>query len=438
MSPEDTGINGQVIQLWNSAGTTLITSVPVDSNGYYKFTNVPNGTYTIKIDSTKIDSTKYVQAPNSISKARTPNITAAGGIFEKLDFWYRQAGEAGIAGNVVLDLNNNGAPDLGTDYKFSGVLVTLTAPGFPTQTTTTNNNGFFKFSELVAGKIYTVTLTSGYDATKYSVFKTFVGTTTVPTQDVNMASAQMYPGRFFLLKGDTNPTPGGTTSGASGYLYKGNSITVPVGNRLAGINVQLSDATTVYGTFTSDANGFFQFHNLASGTYKITPLNVPATLAILGDADGLPFGEISVTLAKGSGKANQNFWYADKSAAGITGTVYYDVNNDSTITAGTDRVIPTINVELYDTTIPASPVLVKTVPTNSIGQYAFPNIPTTSYKVKVKDADKTAKGFVDRLPSTPGEIAIPSLPVAGAAGKDFILGGARSLSGSIQKDVNGD
>ena len=438
MSPEDTGINGQVIQLWNSAGTTMITSVAVDSNGYYKFTNVPNGTYTIKIDSTKIDSTKYVQAPNSISKARRPNITAAGGNFEKLDFWYRQAGEAGIAGNVVLDLNNNGAPDLGTDYKFSGVLVTLTAPGFPTKTTTTNNNGFFKFSELVAGKIYTVTLTSGYDATKYSVFKTFVGTTTVPTQDVNMASAQMYPGRFFLLKGDTNPTPGGTTSGASGYLYKGNSITVPVGNRLAGINVQLSDATTVYGTFTSDANGFFQFHNLASGTYKITPLNVPATLAILGDADGLPFGEITVTLAKGSGKANQNFWYADKSAAGITGTVYYDVNNDSTITAGTDRVIPTINVELYDTTIPASPVLVKTVPTNSIGQYAFPNIPTTSYKVKVKDADKTAKGFVDRLPSTPGEIAIPSLPVAGAAGKDFLLGGARSLSGSIQKDVNGD
>ena len=436
---EDTGITGQTIELWD--GATLIATTAVDSGGAYKFENILNGTYTVKLVAGNIPADMVV-APMSASAAaianRTMTVSNADAQFGDVNFWYNKSGQSGIAGVVYVDMDNDGLPNLVGDYPISGATVNLKKGSAIVKTTTTNSRGAYKFTE-IAQDNYTVELVV---PTGYTVYKTSAGNTTIPSITVNMTSASMFTGRYFLLAGNTNSGPGtgpggsgSLNSGVSGYLYKGNTITPPTGNRLAGVSLSLYDGATLLGHAVTDATGKYQFLNLPAKAYTVTLDATPSGLSIVGDADmAAPLGNINVTLVANSGKANQNIWFAENSPAGIAGKVTYS-GKGQTAADPLDVPVKDITVELYDANNLTSPMYSMT--TDGDGNYQFENIPTISYQIKVKATDKTTKGYKDLTPST-GIITVTNMPVAGLTNQNFLLGGLRTLSGKIQKDIDGD
>ena len=436
-SGEDVGITGQTIQLYQgtSATGTPYASVVVDANGDYSFNNLPNGTYTVRLVPGNIPaSLELVEAAASASYTRTFTVNASNpsNLFTQ-NFWFNKLGEAGIAGSVLIDLDGSGTPDVTKDSPLSGITVTATPNGGgATVTTTTNARGLYKITGLEIGKTYVVTV-SGLPS-NYNVFKT-AGTT--PTNTATIATAIIYPDRYFLVAGNSNPNPGVNpkNGGISGHLYVGANAT-PASPRLPNVTVEISDSSGIIsGSVETDSNGFYGFYNISVGpNYTIKVTGATPGYAVRGDVDGAPLGQITTGVTAGTTKANQNIWYAAISTVGITGKVVYSPTYSTTASA-TDVPLSGMTVELYDAANVAGGVLYSTT-TNSTGDYSFPGIATMSYVLKVKDADKTAKGYVDLTPAT-GQMTI-NLPAAGSTGNLFILGGQHELSGLIWQDSNGD
>jgi Outer membrane protein and related peptidoglycan-associated (lipo)proteins len=436
-SGEDVAITGQTIQLYQgtSATGTPYATLTVDANGDYSFNNLPDGTYTVRLVPGNIPaSLELVEAGDSqaFNRTVTINVGNSNNSFTQ-NFWFNKLGEAGIAGSVLVDVDGSGTPSLMTDSPLSGVNVTATPNGGGTTvTTTTNARGLYKISGLEIGKTYVVTV-SGLPS-GYNIFKT-AGVS--PTNTVTIASATIHPDRYFLVAGNSNPNPGVTPNngGISGYLYVGASAT-PAMPRLANVTVEISDSSgMISGSVETDANGQYNFYNLSVGpNYTIKVTGATPGYAVRGDVDGVPYGQITTGATVGATKTNQNIWYAAVSTAGITGKVVYSPTHSTTASA-TDIPLSGMTVELYDSANIAGGVLYS-MTTNATGDYSFPGIATMEYVMKVNDAEKTAKGYIDLTPSS-GQFTI-NLVAAGSTGNLFILGGQHELSGLIWRDSNGD
>ena len=438
----DSGFGGQTIVL--EKGGIEVGRQQVNDKGGYIFTNLLDGTYTVSLVAGNIPA-GMVEAPKSAEALtvlnRTVTISTAEPNFIDRNFWYNKSGEAGIAGTVYADMDNDGLPNLNGDYPLAGVTVTLKKAGNSVKTTTTSARGAYKFtgSDIISGD-YTVELTVPTD---YSVYKTSGGDTIVPRISVTVGSTSgMISGRYFLLAGNTNNNPntgaGSATSkasGLSGYLYKGSSAAVPTGNRLSGVSVSIYDGATLLGHDKTDVDGKYQFFNLPAKAYTVVLDETPSGLSIVGDADlTAPLGSITTTLVANTGKINQNMWFAENSEDGIAGKVTYSGKGLTTVDS-LDVPVKDISVELYDSANLTSPMYTTT--TDVDGNYHFDNIPTISYQIKVLAADKTAKGYKGLNPAN-GDLVVTNLPVAGLTNQNFILGGLRTLSGKVQKDTNGD
>lgn len=439
-SPEDIGLNEMKVILKQSGKEDVIQQVNAD--GYYKFSSLLDGTYTVVLGSVPNDSDMVAAPTNPASYSIT--ISAGNLVYQDKNFWYNKAGEAGIAGSVMIDINNNHLLDVQSDFPMAGVTVNLKQGASIVKTTTTNSKGAYKFSG-IAQDTYTIELVGL--PTGYSVYQNVNGPSTASTMPLVM-SAGMNSGQWFLLAGDsnTNPgeAPGGTASqksGISGYLYEGSNGT-PTSSRLGGAVVVLYDGSTLMSTYTTGSDGKYQFYNLAaSGDYQVVLRTSPSGHGIRGDVDSsTPAGTIDAVVSNSSsnpGKHDQNMWFAALSADGIQGKVSYRASTGPNV----DIPLAGLTVELYDKNYPPSvsgnlPIATST--TGSDGSYQFSHIATIDYIVKVKDSEKTTNYYVDLDPAAPGELTIDGLLVAGVADQNFVLDGTQKISGKIWLDQNGD
>ena len=141
-----------------------------------------------------------------------------------------------LSGTVYTDANANGDQD-GGETGIEGWEVTLTHPDGSTSTTTTDENGFYEFTDLVAGD-YTVTITdpdSGQVLTQSYRVSDPSGGTTDPAQPATVVNVdvtevdyglyqplmitvqkfgqvdgnvQLIPGAEFMIRSDEGPFPG--------------------------------------------------------------------------------------------------------------------------------------------------------------------------------------------------------------------------------------
>ncbi len=315
----DYAVQGATVELQTNAGVA-ITTATTNAAGLYTFPAQAAGNYKIVVKTALAGYGTVATEVKTIivtTTADNPNnhlaIKGTGG---------------SIAGQVYVDLNNNGKLDATADFPIAGATVSLKKGASVVKTTTTSARGAYKFTG-IAQDNYTVELSV---PAGYSVYKTSAGNTTIPSITVNMARSMMYTGRYFLLAGNSNSTPStgpGSTSannsGISGFLYKGSSVTPPAGDRLASVSVSLYNSSDVLmGTAVTDATGKYQFFNLAAGTYKVEIDQTPSGLAVRGDVDtSTPLGVISVPVVANSGKTSQNIWFAEISPNGIKGKVTY-------------------------------------------------------------------------------------------------------------------
>ncbi|MEO1429041.1 MAG: SdrD B-like domain-containing protein, partial [Cyanobacteria bacterium J06633_8] len=391
----ETGIPGVTVTLTNPGedgefgtpdDTTQTTTT--NENGNYSFPNLPAGNYRVT-----------TTTPDGLTPTQTPPDTVSVGENQNLDtvdfgFAPQQDGTGSIGDTVYNDTNSNNQQDDG-ETGIPGVTVTLTGPGpdgqlgnedDTTQTTTTDNNGVYGFTNLPPAN-YRVTTTTPDGLTPTQTQPDVInlqGGQNIDTIDFGFAGQQQGQGTVSI--GDTvyndlnnNGQQDEGEPGIPGVVvnYAGTGPDGVFGESLT------DDDTS--GRTSTDANGRYTFPNLPAETYRIT----------INDPSQQPIRELSQTQIPNNPitlNAGDNFLDADFGFTQPTGTigdtVYQDNNSDGTQNQG-EPGIPNVVVTLTrpgeDGQLDTPDDTTDTTTTNENGNYSFPNVPIGNYRVTVNN-----------------------------------------------------
>jgi len=161
------GIGFVTVQLCSDANcNTVLETTETDSDGYYSFGNLSDGTYYVRVvESTLPDS---VIPTYDLDGIGTPHITAVtlsgGGSNLTADFGYRYYDISGysISGTVFFDdsgnTETNDTYDLNNDIPYANIPIYLWRDGKIVGETKTDSNGYYIFNNLPGGGDYTVSV----------------------------------------------------------------------------------------------------------------------------------------------------------------------------------------------------------------------------------------------------------------------------------------
>ena len=149
MDAGESPISGVTIDIYDSAGTTLLTTLTTDASGGFSYPNQLPGNFVV----VEHDLLGYVSTTsNRLTVTVTPGGTARA---DYGDYRATTVANSLIRGQVYTDVNQNGIRDAG-EVVIPGVTVNLlNAAGTVINTTTTDANGAYRFNSLSSG-VYTV------------------------------------------------------------------------------------------------------------------------------------------------------------------------------------------------------------------------------------------------------------------------------------------
>jgi len=342
----ETGVAGVSVELTDQAGTTVLGTTTTDSNGVYTFAALNAGTYRVRLAATNFVGTgalvNFTASTNSVadpennvnndSNGVTNGTLGSGGFIISgpiiladgteptddgdtdantnltLDFGVvppAPGGPLSLGDLVFRDENNNGTRDTG-ENGVGGVVVELLDQAGTTVLTsaTTNSNGVYSFTGLVAGTYRVRLAASNFTGTGALVGFT-AGTTSAanPDNDVNDDNNGALSGTLgsngFIVSGPitlaagTEPTNDGDTDASTNLtldfgvvppatgpvLSLGNLVWSDANNNgtfdtgesgINGVTVQLLDAQgTVLQTTTTAGGGLYTFTALNPGDYRV-------------------------------------------------------------------------------------------------------------------------------------------------------------------------
>ncbi|MBK1640945.1 hypothetical protein CKO12_03440 [Chromatium okenii] len=404
----------------DTLGRAVSKTATTDGNGFYQFTDLAAGTYTVTepnqpngyLDGQ--DSVGSTGGNNSVNETLSGIVLAAGANSQNNNF-----GElpppAQLSGYVYVDTDNDGIKDAG-ENPLAGIIVNLTGTdtlGRPvSKTATTDGNGFYQFTDLVAGT-YSVTEptqpngyldgqdTAGSTGGSNGVNETLSGI-------VLAAGANSQNNNFGEL-----PPP----AQLSGYVYvdtDNDGIKDAGENPLAGIIVNLNGTDTlgraVSKTATTDGNGFYQFTNLAAGIYTVTEPTQPNgyldgqdTVGSTGGSNGVNDTLSGIVLAAGANSENNNFGELPPPAQ-LSGYVYVDTDNDGIKDAG-ENPLAGVVVNLTGTDTLGRAVS-KTATTDGNGFYQFTDLAAGTYTVTEPNQPNGYLDGQDSVGSTGGNNSV--------------------------------
>jgi protocatechuate 3,4-dioxygenase beta subunit len=440
------GIAGVVVKLLDGAGNPVLdgsgnpVTTTTDANGNYNF-NVLPGTYIVEFvkpagfDPTNpnagTDPTKDSNA--SITTGRTTPITVGSGETNNtIDAGFTKP--LNLGNQVFIDNNNNGVKDA-TDSPIAGATVKLyldanndnVPDGAAVATTTTDANGLYIFTGLIAGNyIVGVSDPAGFVNSTGAGQETDPDTNTDNNDNgVRTAAGETFSNAITLAKG-TEPTGENPTNNPAGTADNNSNLTLDFGyykpaslgdkvfrddNQdgiqdpseagIAGVTVKLLDAAgnpvlNAAGTpitATTDANGNYVFSNLAPGTYVVefvkpagfTPSTQGAGTDGTKDSDAnITTGRSNpVTLVSGDAKTDVDAGFYQPLSLG--NQVWLDADNDG-VKDATEAGIPALTVKLYadaNNDGIADGAAINSTTTDANGLYLFNNLKPGSYIVGV-------------------------------------------------------
>ncbi|EIQ4144321.1 carboxypeptidase regulatory-like domain-containing protein [Staphylococcus pseudintermedius] len=289
------GLEGVLVTLKTADGVVLNTTTS-DANGHYQFTNVQKGKYVVEFttpegyEATSKHTTANTEKDSdgliaNIDVTQDDMSIDAG--FFPLENWNPQPkDETYTIGDFVWrDEDHNGVQNDG-EHGLEGVLVTLkTADGVVLNTTTSDANGHYQFTNVQKGKyIVEFTTPEGYEATsKHTTANTEKDSDgLIANIDVTQDDMSIDAG-FFPLE-NWNPQPKDETYTIGDFVWRDedhNGVQNDGEHGLEGVLVTLKTADgVVLNTTTSDANGHYQFTNVQKGKYIVeftTPEGYEAT-----------------------------------------------------------------------------------------------------------------------------------------------------------------
>ncbi len=415
------GIAGVTVTLYNSAGVPVRTTI-TDNNGYYEFTDVALGTYTVGITppvgyilstgdvganddlDSDFDPAQYRTAPFSVTTGTT-NLSFDGGLY------VTPTTRAAVGDRVWYDLNNNGLQDVG-EPGVPGVTVQLyNTSGTLVGTQTTDAFGYYMFNNVVPGPItnsinYYIrfsNLPAGYVLVAPNVGG---AANTEIDSDVTGANGAGTTASFRLVDDETRVTVDAGIRNISAaslstlgdfvwYDANKNGVQDAGEAGVPGVTATLFNAATgaVIKTTTTDANGFYLFTDLANGTYSVGFTALPSGYIFTGkdlggndntDSDVDPSsgrtGAYTIS-APGSTLTVDGGIYAtpnvNNAKATIGDRVWNDINGNGVQDAG-EPGVPGVTVILYagdGTTV------ITTTTTDGAGNYIFTDLNAGNYVV---------------------------------------------------------
>jgi len=429
-----------------SENGVISETVMSDAAGAYQFSDLPAGKYTICADlpSGFHFAKSNIGADQLDSDVDSSGCTVlldytSGGVINDLDIGFTKNGS--IEGIAFIDLNGNGVINL-TDPGLEGVIVNLhNASGDlleSTLTSTTDDiSGIFEFKNLKATDYYLV-----FEYPEEYIFTTpNVGDDTADS-DITGLFEEGSTDLFAVSSGGINKNIAG-----GAYLPASIGDEVWLDENQDGIRDEeefgVSDIQVIihrsFGipidTTITDSEGQYQFEGLKQGLYFIqfvVPQEYAITLADQGlddnvDSDTDNSGKTPlISLAHGADleSIDCGVYFSTPSLRSV---VWNDRNADG-IRQNDEARIPGIIISLADN----MNNVIETTQSNSLGLYAFQEIPEGEYKIMVNisdtdydftemdmnendylDCDINPSGESDMFMSTvsPSELSVPNVDV---------------------------
>jgi fimbrial isopeptide formation D2 family protein/uncharacterized repeat protein (TIGR01451 family) len=294
----DLPIENVTLTLLDNLGATIATTT-TDIDGNYEFLDVPAGNYTV------------VQTDLSGYQSVTPNslpTTVVAGQTATADFVDEQLGT--LSGCVHQDLDGDGDGDQPIPNVTLSLLDSL---GATVTTTLTDAFGIYTFTNVAPGS-YTIVQTqpSGLNSTSDADV-----TPDLPTSPVDAPNADPLDNLIpvTLAAGETddgNDFVEYAPATLSGYVLADTTNDLTGDTPISGVTLTLLDnnGAPVGSPTTSDLNGFYQFTNLAPGSYSVAQTQPLGYISIADqDSGNLDLiGDLTpIVLAPGASSSDNTF-----------------------------------------------------------------------------------------------------------------------------------
>jgi serine-aspartate repeat-containing protein C/D/E len=375
----EAAIAGVRIDLLDSTGKQVATTT-TNSSGFYRFTFLPAGQYTLR----QAQPVGYLQGSQQAGSAggdatvadvisKVP--IAYGAVLTQYNFGELQT--ASISGRVHVDDNGNCTYDPGERLLTGVVIQIFDSAGREVARTTTNDAGQYKFEGLIPGT-YTIVETQP---------EGFFSGTAKPGSAGGVKESPDRIGSITLGSGevavdyDFCEKPPAEISGFV-YVDQNNNQRRDSGEAaIAGVRVDLLDASgKQVATTTTAADGFYRFTFLPAGQYTLRqtqPVGYLQGSQQAGSAGGNAFVDnviSEVPILYGAILTQYNF--GELLPAAISGYVFVDGNGDC-IRQDDEPGLAGVLIELFD----GAGQLVTFTRTNDTGFYRFEGLSPGQYRI---------------------------------------------------------
>ncbi|MCB9252629.1 MAG: carboxypeptidase regulatory-like domain-containing protein [Flavobacteriales bacterium] len=493
------GIPGVRVILYNNSNVAVDT-VTTDDNGFYLFTNITPGSYSVGFDNlpsnykfTTADAGGNDNLDSDVNPVtgRTGSVNVTGGsTITNLDAGLiegKPSGLASLGNRVWIDLpvtsggtNGNGIQDAG-EPGVAGITVELLnssgnsidpdGAGPLTKTTTiTNALGEYMFTGLSAGS-YIVqfgNIPSGYTLTSQNAGSDdnldsdggALGTGGAPSGFSRTAIIALSAGEENLSV-DLGIKPPANTNTLGNYVWfdaDKDGIQDASEAGVPGVTVTLLNSSNVPIASTStDINGLYKFTGLADGDYSVIFSNLPDNMTFTtqsgtntnngSDADVITGATAKVTLNSSNRNDNTLDAGLNGNTAMLGDYVWFDENGDG-IQDSTEAGVAGVTVSLYNS---LDSSYVSSAITDQNGKYLFPNLlpgnyfmrPETypGYQITTKDATAESAGTdsdVDPTTNTTANIKLDAGTINLKIDAGLTPSNTATIGNRVWHDINKD